>query len=169
MSEIAFTKVALPYGWLGNMSPHPVTLDGVAYRSAEAAFQCLRFPAGHPARAAIMAAKSPFAAKLVAKQFATEIAVEPCSQQDVDNMERVLRAKLADNPELAAELRATGTVLIVEDCTARQRGSGLFWGAARHGAGWRGANVLGHLWMMLRSELQANSDSTSSTVWKRSP
>lgn len=155
MSEIAFTKVALPYGWLGNMSPHPVTLDGVAYKTAEAAFQASRFPPGHPAVAAIMAAKSPMAAKMVAKQFAGEVVVAPCSQTDVDNMERVLRAKLACHPDILVELLATGDATIIEDCTARQRGSGLFWGAARVNGRWQGSNVLGHLWMMLRAELQA--------------
>ncbi len=38
MSEIAFTKVDLPYGWLGNMSPHIVKYQNQWYRTAESLF-----------------------------------------------------------------------------------------------------------------------------------
>ena len=38
-SIIAFTKVALPFGWLGNMAPYPVTYGGKAWRTTEALFQ----------------------------------------------------------------------------------------------------------------------------------
>ncbi len=33
---IAFCNVSAPYGWLGNMSPHPIEADGVVWRTAEA-------------------------------------------------------------------------------------------------------------------------------------
>lgn len=39
---IAFTKVNLPYGWLSNMSPHPLDFGGT-WRTSEALFQSLRF------------------------------------------------------------------------------------------------------------------------------
>ena len=32
---IAFTKVALPYGWLGNMAPFPLVYDGQKYLTSE--------------------------------------------------------------------------------------------------------------------------------------
>lgn len=28
MNIITFTKVKLPYGWLGNMAPFPLSIDG---------------------------------------------------------------------------------------------------------------------------------------------
>ena len=59
--------------------------------------------------------------------------VEPLSQQDLDNMRLCLRLKVEQHPELARRLVDTKEEFIVEDCTKRQRGSGLFWGAARDG------------------------------------
>ena len=44
MDYIGFTKVSLPYGWLGNMSPHGIIDEnGVSWRTAEAKFQSMRF------------------------------------------------------------------------------------------------------------------------------
>ena len=41
--DIAFTKVKLPYGWLGNMSPYPIKFGDDTYLTTEALFQALRF------------------------------------------------------------------------------------------------------------------------------
>lgn len=153
MTEIAFTKVALPYGWLGNMSPHPITFNGRLFKSSEAAFQCSRLPHDHPIIEKVMEAKSPFAAKLVAKSVAHDFIVKPCSQEDVDNMELCLRAKIEQHTNLRTELKNTGDATIIENCTARQYGANLFWGAANIAGKWTGENVLGNLWMMIRSEL----------------
>ena len=43
MERIAFTRVKLPYGWLGNMAPYPVTWRGQSYRTTEAPYQAMRF------------------------------------------------------------------------------------------------------------------------------
>lgn len=43
MNVIGFTKVKLPYGWLGNMSPYPIEFGGKIYKTSEALFQALRF------------------------------------------------------------------------------------------------------------------------------
>ena len=40
---ITFTKVKLPFGWLGNMAAFPIVHLGVKWRTAEALFQALRF------------------------------------------------------------------------------------------------------------------------------
>jgi predicted NAD-dependent protein-ADP-ribosyltransferase YbiA (DUF1768 family) len=42
MNEIWFTKVNLPYGWLGNMAPYPVLHDGCSWLTTEALFQAMR-------------------------------------------------------------------------------------------------------------------------------
>ena len=66
MKYISFTKVALPYGWLGNMSPHPVTYNEEVWRTTEALFQALRF--NDPSiQKEIRDEKSPMGAKLKAK------------------------------------------------------------------------------------------------------
>lgn len=149
---IAFTKVSLPYGWMGNMSPHPITYEGKTWPTAEALFQALRY--NHvTVRNTIFSQRSPMAAKMISKKFADKRVVEPQSQQDIDNMEMVLRLKLDQHPELKQELKATNNKTIIEDSTKRSGGSGLFWGAANQNGNWVGQNVLGNLWMKLRAEL----------------
>jgi ribA/ribD-fused uncharacterized protein len=153
MTEIVFTKVRLPYGWLGNMSPHPVTHEGIDYPTAEAMFQALRFES-IATRRVIAAFKSPMAAKMYAKSRRREMTVDPQSDQDIENMRLVLRTKIAQHPYLRAELILTGKAKIIEDCTKRQRGSGLFWGMAKRENGtWFGSNSLGDLWESVRAEI----------------
>jgi ribA/ribD-fused uncharacterized protein len=153
MSDIAFTKVKLPFGWLGNMSPFPVTALGKEWRTTEALFQAMRFE-DEEIRKAIREHKSPMGAKLVAKGRKEEMVVEPLSDQDVENMEFCLRLKIDQHPELVEKLIATDGRLIVEDVTSRgRRGSNTFWGAINTGNGWDGDNKLGELWMKLRDEL----------------
>lgn len=151
MNVIAFTKVALPYGWLGNMSPYSVVVAGKTWRTAEAAFQALRFDAKDPVREEIYAQRSPMGAKMVAKREAARMLITPWSQEDLELMDVVLQLKLRDHPELLVELRNTGDATIIEDCSNRPRGSGLFWGAALQVDGtWNGENHLGKLWMKRR-------------------
>jgi predicted NAD-dependent protein-ADP-ribosyltransferase YbiA (DUF1768 family) len=148
---IAFTKVDLPYGWLGNMAPFPVAYEDLTYRTSEALFQALRFE-DRAIREQIRAEKSPMAAKMRAKRHAAQRVVVPLSPPDVDNMRLVLALKLRFHPPLRRQLRETGDALIVEDCSKRARGSGLFWGAALVDGAWKGENTLGRLWMALRND-----------------
>jgi len=154
MSEsiIPFTKVALPFGWLGNMAPYPVTYAGKAWRTTEALFQALRFE-DESVREAIREKKSPMAAKMVAKARKSQMVVEPMGPADLDNMRLVLRLKLQAHPALKRELLATGGAQIVEDCSRRPHGSVHFWGAALQEGQWVGKNWLGRLWMGLRDSL----------------
>lgn len=153
------------------MAPFPVSFGGREWRTAEALFQALRFcDRGGPQVALdghlvtdhldvvekIWRQKSPMAAKMVTKKVRDRMVVEPFSRHDLDNMRLVLRLKVEQHPGLAALLDATGDVELIEDCSNRMGGSGLFWGAARMPWGrWVGENHLGKLWMELRSERQA--------------
>jgi ribA/ribD-fused uncharacterized protein len=148
LDDVVIRKVRDPYGWLSNMSPHPVGL----WRTAEHAFQALRFADTSDVRRRIMDASSPMTAKKIAKEHASEMIVPPRSARDVASMRRILGLKLEQHPLLLEALRATGNRRIVEDCTARASDSGLFWGAALQSDGtWQGTNMLGALWMELRS------------------
>lgn len=152
--EIAFTKVALPFGWLGNMSPYPVTWEGKEWRTTEALFQALRF-SDEEIREKIREQKSPMAAKMVSKPFVDRRIVEVGSPQDIENMKLCIRLKLEQHPQLQAELLKTCDRLIVEDVTSRgARGTNLLWGAMLKDGEWQGQNVLGHLWMQARDELK---------------
>jgi predicted NAD-dependent protein-ADP-ribosyltransferase YbiA (DUF1768 family) len=160
---ISFTKVNLPYGWLGNMAPYPVKHGGQEWRTTEALFQAMRFE-DIEIREAIRAEKSPMSCKLKVKAIVKELTqnnqlhkrvVQPQSEQDLHNMETCLRLKLSQHLKLKYWLKATGTAHLYEDVAARGRkGSNLFWGALKNERGeWEGENHLGELWMKLRAEL----------------
>lgn len=149
---IAFTKVKLPYGWLSNMAPFPIVCEDKEWRTSEALFQALRF-SDEKIREAIRAEKSPMAAKMVAKGQTDFMTVKPQSLEDLVIMYRVLNLKLECHPNLRDELLATAPRTIIEDCTRRPRGSGLFWGAAlKEDGSWEGRNVLGQIWMRIRDK-----------------
>jgi ribA/ribD-fused uncharacterized protein len=166
---ISFTKVSLPYGWLGNMAPYPVTYNNREYKTTEALFQSLRFM-NHPEIVdEICEQKSPMSAKMVAKKYVDILekdGYQSLGQQDIDNMMLCLRLKVEQHPELKEELLNTQNQVIIEDCSSRPHGSGLFWGSAfnKTNGTWEGRNVLGVLWMQLREELvnDFNHDVTSS-------
>lgn len=149
-------KVREPFGILGNMSAHPIFVpEGARWPTAEALFQALRFPATAPINAQLRAERNPMKAKFLAKARANEMTVAPMSAQDLDNMRFVLRLKFSQHADVRTCLALTAGHVIVEDCTNRQRGSGLFWGAALRDEGWVGENWLGRLWMELRTEIKS--------------
>lgn len=149
---IAFTKVSLPYGWLGNMSPYPVFYQGYEYSTAEALFQCLRFD-DEDVIQEIWEQASPMAAKMKAKKHRQKMVIAPCSAPDINHMEMVLMLKIEQHGELRTQLLATGNSTIIEDCTKRRRAT--FWGAALIDGEWKGENRLGKLWMELRERLRS--------------
>ena len=93
-----------------------------------------------------------------------KMVVTPMSEADLENMRLVLRLKVEQDSELHQMLIESGGAFIIEDCTRRQRGSGLFWGAALIDGSWDGQNWLGKLW--LRDELAGSSDFESSVTVK---
>ena len=149
---IAFTKVKLPGGWLGNMAPYPVTYGGKEFRTTEALFQCYRFAHKPEIFEEIRAQKSPMAAKMIAKKHRADMLLAEAS--DIFRMRTCLRLKIEQHPELREKLLETGDALIVEDCTNRDRGTARFWGAVLVDDEWQGRNMLGKLWMELRADLR---------------
>jgi hypothetical protein len=121
----------------------------VTWRTSEALFQALRF-SDETICEAIRQEKSPMGAKMKAKSFGDQMTVQTLGEKDLNNMRLVVRLKIEQHPEIKQALIDTGDNLIVEDCTRRQRGSGLFWGAALIEDQWEGNNWLGKLWMELR-------------------
>lgn len=152
-TDCCIRRVRDPFGFLGNMSPHPVTWEGIEWRTSEALFQALRFPKDSEIRELIRAEKSPMSAKMVAKSYHGNLAVIPGSKEDLQNMVDVVKLKLRTHDDVRQVLLDTGERFIVEDCTKRQRGLGLFWGAALQGDHWVGENALGMIWMGLRERM----------------
>jgi ribA/ribD-fused uncharacterized protein len=147
---ITFTKVKLPYGWLGNMAPYPVTYEGKEYRTTEALFQALRFDDDEVIEE-IRAEKSPMSAKMIAKKHKEKMVIVPCGPRDLMNMRKVIGLKVEQHPELKEMLIGTGDETIIEDCTKRDRGSARFWGAVLVDGEWEGKNFLGKIWMIVRN------------------
>jgi len=152
METIGFTKVALPYGWLGNMSPHPIRFEGQEWRTSEALFQALRF-SDPEIREEIRSQKSPMGAKFVAKKYKDKMVIAPLSNQDLENMEMCVRLKIQFNSELKDRLLETQDLLIYEDVSSRMRGNNLYWGASISNGEMIGENILGKIWMKIRSSL----------------
>jgi len=162
MPDVIIRGVEEEYGWLGNMSPHPVKYEGKWWLTAEALFQALRFPMGavndegENIREIIHAQKSPMAAKMKSKRYKDKRNITPMGNEDLENMKIVLRLKFKCNCNpLERDLLATGDRFIVEDCSNRPTVSGLFWGAKRLADGtWGERNMLGKLLMELRTEIR---------------
>ena len=131
-----------PYRFLSNFARTPVTVDGVTYRTLEHGFQAAKTDDA-TARAAVMAVRSPAAARLRGQTVPLRAGWD---QQRLAVMARLLRAKFSD-PRLAAALVATGTAELVEVNTWDDG----YWGVC----GGQGNNHLGRLLMALRDELLA--------------
>ncbi len=152
LEYIAFTKVVLPYGWMGNMSAYPIQYMGKEWRNTEALFQALRFD-NKEIQELIRAEKSPMAAKLKAKGMADQMYITQLSDIDVENMRLCVKLKIKQYPNLLRLLLETGDLPIYEDVTKRgDKGSNLFWGAKLDNGQWIGKNILGNIWMDYRKE-----------------
>jgi ribA/ribD-fused uncharacterized protein len=150
MAVIEFTKVELPYGWLGNMYASPIRYEEKVWRTSEAIFQALRFQ-DEEIREIIRNEKSPMGAKMKAKPFKHQMTVQPMSEEDVENMRRVVRLKFDQNPELKTKLLRTGDHTIVENIGNRNGERHLFWGMKKVNGIWTGKNMMGRILMDLRS------------------
>ena len=162
MTEIAFTKVKLPFGWLGNMAPYPVTYMGKTWRTTEALFQALRYE-DEEIQEMIRKEPSPMGCKFRVKAIVKDLTqkgelhkrvIEPLSEKDLQNMELCIRLKIEQHPQLLKALLQTTGCPIYEDVTSRgKRGTNLFWGALKNADGtWEGENSLGKIWMKIRDE-----------------
>lgn len=168
MNDIVIGKVKDEGGCWGNMAPFPIEFDGKRWLTSEALFQAVRFD-DEQIREAIRNEKSPMGAKMKAKKNKEKMIVIPMSEADLENMRLVLMLKIEQHPELRQMLIESGDAFFVEDCTRRQRGSGLLWGAALIDGEWKGQNWLGTLLMELREELVCVSKVLSNPLPQLSP
>lgn len=146
---IAFTKVELAWGFLGNMAPYKIKYEDKEWKTAEALFQALRFD-DEEIREEIRKIKSPMGAKMFAKKHRNSRVVEPTSEQDLDLMRIVVKLKFDQHLELKRKLLNSGNHLIIEDVTNRKGGRHEFWGMRKVGNDWIGENMLGNILMELR-------------------
>jgi predicted NAD-dependent protein-ADP-ribosyltransferase YbiA (DUF1768 family) len=124
---MAFTKIAIPGGWMGNMSRHPVQYKGKSFATTEALFHSLRFWAYPEVVEAIRAQRNPMAAKQVAHSHFDLLTKEELAH-DEEHMRTCLRVKVAQHPDLLEALLGTEDKVLIEDVTKRPKGKR--WGAA---------------------------------------
>ena len=151
VAVIEFTKVDLPYGWLGNMFAAPIRYNDKVWRTSEALFQALRYES-EEIREIIRKEGSPMGAKMKAKKFKDQMVVVPMSEEDVQNMKMVIRLKFDQYPVLKSKLKISGLHTIVENIGNRKGERHLFWGMKKADGIWDGNNQMGKLLMELREE-----------------
>jgi len=147
-TSVIVPEIVYPKGWpqeldvwvLRNEYPSPIEIGGLAYPTVLQAYWALAVTDG-AVREAVLAAEP---ARLV-RSIVREAAVrDGWPQVRVAVMALLLRAKFAQNPDLAAVLAATGEARILFQDT-----ESLFWG--EHGS--RGRNWMGRLLEEVRAEL----------------
>ena len=99
MRIIWINKVAEKYGWMGNMAPYPITVEGKIWRTSEALFQGMRFD-DEVIKEIIRQEKSPMGAKMKAKKYSDQMVVVPMSDLDVEQMKKCVRIKFDQHPAL---------------------------------------------------------------------
>jgi ribA/ribD-fused uncharacterized protein len=150
---ITFSSVNLPWGFLGNMSPYPITYKEQAWLTSEALFQSLRFES-IDLKEIIRTQKSPMAAKMMAKKYKNQMTVLPMSNEDLENMRFVLKLKFDSHTEIKNRLINSAKYLIIEDIGNRNGERHLFWGMKKKNGNWVGENKMGKLLMELRKKYQ---------------
>ena len=150
---ISFTKVDLPYGWLGNMSPFKIRFDGKEWLTVEALFQSLRFD-DEFLQEEIRKQKSPMGAKMKAKSYREKMVIEPMGEKDIKNMKMCIRLKIEQHEIIKSKLNMTKDFEIIEDIGVRNGVRHKFWGAKKENGIWVGNNMMGKIWMELRKEFE---------------
>lgn len=137
---MAITSFRGKYGFLSNMYPCILNINGEMYPSAEHAFQAMK-SLDADVRKTVAVCSSAKAAKKYGRQINLRCDWEKVK---IDVMYDVLKAKFED-PELAQLLRDTGDEELIEGNTWGDK----FWGVCRG----VGQNNLGKLLMKVRKEI----------------
>lgn len=129
-----------------NFSSFAVKWKGRLWQTSEHAYQASRF-IGKDSKIVkkILKVKSADEAyKIAQKSLGKDF--DKYAEEDIKNMESILRAKLKQNPYVIHKLLQTGNRMIVEDSPKDS-----FWGWGKNR---KGRNELGKLWMKLRKEIK---------------
>ncbi len=141
MMKKSIKRFKYAYDFLSNFYMVPVEFEGITYPSSEHAYQAAKSDDQND-RLFIAGLLKPEQAKSHGRRIK---AVADWNERRIDVMERVLRAKFSQNPDLAYKLRKTGDAELIEGNTWKDR----FWGVYRG----EGQNNLGKLLMKIRSEM----------------
>jgi ribA/ribD-fused uncharacterized protein len=131
-----------PYGWLSNYFECPVSYEGRAYGSTEAAYHASKFP---EAERDEFTRLGPDASKKLSRRKSLDQAWWDARKERV--MREITQAKFTQNPGLAAKLLDTGDRELEE----LNWWGDKFWGTVQG----EGRNMLGKILMEVRAELRA--------------
>jgi predicted NAD-dependent protein-ADP-ribosyltransferase YbiA (DUF1768 family) len=148
---LPFTKIREPWGWLGNMSDHPVIFQGRKFPTSEHLFQSMRLK--NPQDIPLLCEPgSPMSCKMKMKYLLKSnpdcVKWKPRSREDLECMFEVIRLKIEQHRFIPRELeRLHPNTVIIEDSSKRNGESSTFWGMKFDGQVWTGENYLGRIWM----------------------
>lgn len=150
------TRFRLAYDFLSNFYPVLITLDGLDYLSAEAAYQAYKCESREDRRAFARISADE------AKRLGRKIAIRPdWDVVKLDVMRRVVRAKFEQHPNLAYSLLETDDAQLIEGNSWHD----VYWGVdVRTG---EGENHLGRILMDLRREFQKSGLPESNDAWQK--
>ena len=130
------------FDFLSNFYPVKIEVDGICYQNAEAAFQAQKCI--NPEDRVLFAGLPAVKAKQRGRQVKLRLDWDVVR---LSVMEKVVRAKFMQNPNLAARLVATGTMPLEEGNSFGD----TFWGVDMRTG--EGENHLGKILMKIRDEL----------------
>lgn len=153
--SITFNKVKEPLGELSNMySGTPIYVNGICIATTEALYQASRFPEYPSIQEELLSTSNPMAVKLKSRQYIKYTRYD-WDIKKVEIMSWCVQLKLFQNAnQLRPLLNSTKGKILVEESTKDD-----FWGAKPYQDNLIGCNVLGRIWMKLRSK---KSDETPS-------
>jgi N-glycosidase YbiA len=131
--------------YLSPFSAHQIEIWGEKFATVEHAYQTMKFLPGKE-QDEIRNAPSAYASwKLNWKYKGDQSILNPNFDRE-KVMEELLRAKVAQHPEILEILKASGTRCLLKNVEGDE-----FWGVGRDGSG---QNKMGKLWMKIREELR---------------
>jgi ribA/ribD-fused uncharacterized protein len=149
MNEIKFEipEYQLKIFPLDNFAPFGLTIDGEYFQTSEHAFQYLKFVDTNKEIAnKIKKSFSPNDARNIAYEN-KKIRSSNWSEVKYQNMEKVLRLKVEQNPIVKEALINTKDYIIAENCIDEDTD----WGLDNNN---RGDNNLGKIWMKIRDDIK---------------
>lgn len=134
------------YYFLSNMYPCTIRVQNFVFLNSESLFQALKFSKNKELVQRFCGIDG-FTAKSLGKKIRlSPTAIKEWNEFRITAMEKAVRAKFMQNPELAKKLLATGDAELIEENTWND----TFWGVCNG----NGKNQLGKTLMKIRDELK---------------
>jgi predicted NAD-dependent protein-ADP-ribosyltransferase YbiA (DUF1768 family) len=167
MNVVKIGKKKEDWGWMGNMGKCKLFYDGREWESSEGIFIGMRFEDEGLVEMLRKVDNGGMMVKMVSKKYLNKMVVERCSEEDVENMRKVLKLKVKSYGWMRKKILESGKRFIFEDVGKRKNnGNSMFWGGYFDGGvievngkicglgEFKGKNVLGKLWMELREDMR---------------